>query len=537
MINYLMCDEPDEKRRLFTFVFPFGKKKTSHENALSKYKALEILAEPHLSSDPVMPAMLAWAKRMFIYDDLSKDRMSECEAGLKELADFLDKYDDNPLVANEYACAYTDYFISRVGELPRELSDEIIDELERITLDYNEMYDAIAENGRSDLFPNYAPGHLDSHFLKALTELAAEKYAKTNDINGLLNILNRLGRMTYSACVSGLYHRALGQIYSNLVYLYGNSGDFQNAKKSVDSIRSLAAKEKQEEDEHWDAYKSLILSLSDALYNLITDYAESHEPDRNDRMDALLAELKELSNDTDDAHLRIRYASSLFNICVNSPEDVASMQRKKAYWECLYLYVISNDVGETVAASVAEGEAILVAKAGESGDMEAPKNHRSRARAIAECGYYNQYNEIHTQAAAADFNLLTIAGAGGDMGLAKNMFHSLVENAAAHPENRGVILRLAKGALNLITDNGDAGELATEDAIFQTMLPYVLPYADDSEIALRLVNAAFNLSIDIVNSGDCNRVTMIYDAVKHARIDDETVVKRLNDIRKMAGVS
>jgi hypothetical protein len=117
------------------------------------------------------------------------------------------------------------------------------------------------------------------------------------------------------------------------------------------------------------------------------------------------------------------------------------------------------------------------------------------------------------------------------------MFHSLVENAAAHPENRGVILRLAKGALNLITDNGDAGDLATEDAIFQTMLPYVLPYEDDSEIARRLVNAAFNLSIDIVNSGDCNRVPMIYDAIKHARIDDETVAKRLNDIRKMAGVS
>ncbi|MDR1936694.1 MAG: hypothetical protein LBS49_14165 [Candidatus Accumulibacter sp.] len=518
LVNYLDRDEAAEKKSLFSF----RRKKTPREHALDRYATLEALAAPCLDRDPVMPAMLAWARRAFIVDDVFAGRADLCAAGLRELAGFAGKYPDNVWVAAEYVHACCRCFQNRFRDLPRAEAEELLSEIERVVRAYNVKYDAIAESDPDYVFPGYDPGKIDDYFISALTDFAVHE-TENNHADGIWAIFNRLSGMTCSPGAVKMYRVAQGQLFSNLVFVYGNGGDHARAGEAIGKLRELAHAEQGRDI----SGKALTESLSDALYNLITDFAEADAVRHKERLDDLIAELKELADGADEAHSHIRYAAALYNVCANGPED-------KALRERLYTYVLEHDTGGSVAEKVAEGESILVAKAGKTGGIENAKHHWRRVKALAACGYYSRVSEIQAQSAVADFNLLTVASDAGDMALAGEMFASMVETAAACPENAAVALRLAKGALNLVTDHGEAGDIAKAEAVFHTMLPHALPFSDDPEIAKRVVNAAFNLSIDLVNAGQHQRVAPIYDAIQHIKPDGEAL-SRLDKIRTMSG--
>jgi tetratricopeptide (TPR) repeat protein len=525
LAQYLDCEEAQEKPR---FIF-FGKKtKTAREKALDKYAALEKLAASH-GGDPVMPGMLAWAKRAFIREDTFHHRAHEFESGLKDLKEFADRHPNNAFIIGEYAHACYCVFQEHFGHFIYDRAYQMILELERLVGVYGDLYREAGEADTEYEFPGYAPDNLDDHFTSALSEQAAHN-AETLEIHGLLEDYKRLCGVTYPLESARHYLILEGQILSNLSYVYAESGDYGKSEEMIDRLRELAARGQADGADEW-LEQSLIRSLSDSIYNLVTAYAEKEPIRRAARIADLLAELKVLAEAGDEGrdavHLHTRYASTLHNICVNAPaEETASPLLGKAeLWERLYAYITAHTVTGLVAEYVASGEVGFILEAGKTKGVEAAKHHRARVKTLASQPGYERVPELVVSSAVADFNLLVVASNGGDMTLAREMFNSLVEMAAVNPQNQGVVLRLVKGALNMITDYGDTGDLAQADAVYQAMLPTALPHADDPEIANRLVNAAFNLSVDLRNAGQLERVKQIYDSIANTKPNGEAAAR------------
>ena len=79
--------------------------------ARTLYGETRKLAERH-AADPVMPAMLAWARRLFVREALYQKDLPQARALLRESAEALERAPDNALLAYEYADACHSLFLA-----------------------------------------------------------------------------------------------------------------------------------------------------------------------------------------------------------------------------------------------------------------------------------------------------------------------------------------------------------------------------------------------------------------------------------------
>jgi hypothetical protein len=495
--NYLDCD-------------PAGMKQAN-----SHYAALKKLAGRH-TDDPAMPAMQAWAKRCFLRETAFSGKTSRYESELRDLQAFSERHRDNALVAEQYAMACLICLKKYIGCSAPDRAEAMFCELERLTREYNESYRAWTEIEPDYAFPGYSSDNLDSWFLVGAGELAA-KYAENRTVKPLSDCLNRVRTMPVYCDSLEERNLILGQIFSNLTYIYGLK-DAEKAEECLAELRRL----RRETPESAGA-------LSDALYNLETEYAEADTVLHSGKIRALIDELEQIAKETDDIRTRTRYASALYNLYVNSPEDTPDYRAEDA----LYRYALNNIVETNVAVALARAEVELISLTGSRDELPSMRHFYERVKALARADAYAASEEMIAQSAAADFNVLVVAGSAGNRDMAQAMMDNLLLLAKENPENRGVILRLVKAALNMLVDYGEAGELAKSETVYRAFLPYALPFAGDAEIADRIVNAAHSYCVDLLNAGNPSRVREIYADVKDAK-PGQAAAGRLAWIRQRA---
>ena len=488
MVNsYLLCDPAKEKE------------------ARRHYAALERLAEQH-EDNPAMAGMLAWGKRAFIIEYAAGGNIPASMAALEELRGYLGKNIDNTLVAKQYAGACSNIFYQclRQPDLYRQ-AVELLDEIERQAKRYNASHRALGDTENGCDFPGYNPGDFYNYVFGAIGEMAsfsAEKMAE----KPLLDCLDRMLSVK-EVCPESFNERKtlLAQIYQNLAYIYG-IGNTGKTETYIKELRKLW-EEAPETSE-------LAGTLADALYNYVTEYAENGTVKHNAKIRSLINELEQIAEAIDDIWTRTRYASALFNLYVNSPDDDPDYQAE----EKLYRYSLENTVGPEVARQLAVEEVRLIATAG----GQRGRQHYERVKTLCGAEQYRLYGDMAEQSAAADYNMLTVAADMKNIGLAKSMMDSLIGLAKANPDNRGVVLRVVKAAKNIMYDYGEMRDIERAETVLDAVLPIAAPFAEEPEIANRVVDAAYNLCVDMKNSGNMKRTPAVYGKVKGLKTDGES---------------
>jgi hypothetical protein len=510
IIQYLDSEtgeEREDKKKRFS-LFSARKETSPSEHSREQYGVLESLAGQY-PDDPIMTFMLAWAQRCYVHDAAAGHQQSVCATRLQGLANFAAQHADNALVAAEYAHACYDCFLE-YKEYDEDGEQRMLFELERLAKDYATAYRDWAKKEPDYELPAYESDKLDGYFISALSSLA-EGAAQKGDLGALWSSYHRLWSMAIYPDMMDMHQIVGGQLLSNISFVYGNLGDFDKSEETVGRLRALTQQPVSEK-----ARQSLTNDLSDALYNLVTDYAEKDWGRYSARMNALAFELEGLAGQTIDpasgsrwdrlrSNQRTRYASALFNIYSLGPNRYST----DPLWEKLYAYVCQyrDDMSTLMIETIATEESSFIEAAGKVDGMERALYHRERVMAVT-TGKHPP--EVHAAAAAADFNLLVTASNKNDIRLAQEMMDSLAHRAAEHPHNSGVVLRLAKGAVNLILDYEDANNFEKAEAVYRLLFQATLPHRDDPEIVNRLVSAAFNLGVDYKKAGNLLRIAQLY---------------------------
>ena len=498
--NYLDCDPAKEGE------------------ARRHYAALERLVRHH-EDNPAMVAMLAWGKRAFIWEYISRANIPASESALEELRSYLGRHADNTLVAKQYLGACQNMFFHRVRQ--PDLYDkamELLDEMERLAKKYDAPHRALGETGNGCDFPGYDPGDFYNFVFGAISEAASES-AKNMAEEQLSDCLDRMLSVK-EVCPESFNGRKtlLAQIYQNLTYVYG----IGNAKKTEACIGRLRELWKEEPE-----ISEFAGTLADALYNYVTECIEDGIMKHNVKICNLIGELEQIAEAIDDIQTRTRYASALFNLYINSPDDNPDYQTE----DKLYRYSLENIIYPAVVEQLAIAEVRLIAAAGGQGKWAPVQQHYERAKALCGAEQYKIHTEMKEQSAAADYNMLTIATEMKNMEVAQSMMDSLVGLAEADPYNRGVVLRTVKAAKNIMYDYGEMRDVKRAEAVLNAVLPLAAPFAEEPEIANRIVDAAYNLCVDLKNTGNMKQTPAIYERVKDLRTDGESA-GRLEKLRK-----
>jgi hypothetical protein len=481
--SYLNCEPPKEKK------------------ARKHYVVLEKLVEQYKDM-PVMPGMLAWGKRLFVRGYLFCKNVTAAEAALEELRAYLGKHADNALVARHYtgACSHVFHYCLKQSELYHR-AVELLAEMELLVKKYCASY---RELGKTDDFCDY--------FFGAISSMAS-KSAEDKTEKPLLDCLDRMFSIKKISPESFNERKPLlAQIYQNLAYIYG----IANARKTESYIKLLRELRKESPE-----IPELAGTLTDALYNYATEYTEDNTVKHAARIHSLIDELERIALEIDDTQTRTRYASALYNLYINSPDNNPDLKAE----EKLYLYSLENIIDPAVAEEVAAAEVKLIARAGEQGKWELMQQHHKRVKALCGAEKYLDNEEMAAQSAAADFNVLTMAADMKNIVLEQSMMDNLAALAGENPDNRGVVLRLVKAAKNIMYDYGETRDVARAEAVLNTILPLAAPFYREPEIANRVVDAAFNLCVDMKNSGNMKRTGFIYKQVKDLEVDGDSAAR------------
>ncbi|AIZ56259.1 hypothetical protein Mpt1_c03640 [Candidatus Methanoplasma termitum] len=512
---------------------------SSISEARALYKKLEAATEPHME-DPVMPGLIAKAKRLFMVD------VQKYPAQLKELRSLLSIYSDNALVACEYARACEVCFTEYLGDPAyKKVRDELLSELERIRDTYREPYRAFMESEEDYSFIGCHLNLPDLCFTNSIAEAAAY-HTKKGSLEDLQDLQRRLQAAQPPLYAEYLYRSVERQVLSNLAFLYGNKKDWTKAEDSVDRLKKLvwSPSEPEEAGDPENASAAWLgnqrknidqmgpNSLSDALFNLITDYVNDDPAAHREKVQAALVELEDLALATDRVYQHKSYAAALNNISLQTEKSgVPHMP----VWDRLYSYAMEHDVGNEMAELIAEEERTL---ANQPKDLKTGKFYHDRLSDLAGNPSYRRNGNVQVHLAVGKYNLSHIASSAGDMKLAEEMFAGLITMAEESAYNKGtqreIVLRLAKGGYNLSLDYGNNGELALSLAVYSKMVPILLPFQDDTEIANCLVNTAFNLYVDLKKAGQEQKIRELYDEVKGANVNGDAAV-RLSKLKKAAG--
>ena len=509
-----------------------GRSDQSVSGAEILYNELEAQMHPS-ENDSIIIGILAWAKQLFIYEFVNQHNIQEYEARLKDLESFQLLYRDNAWVAVEYATAcyhcFKDYlenslYVKAYNWLLPIIEWQLIvyrDPYHRTLMDFMDSEEDYA-------LINYPRRPLDSCFTSALSEVAAYDTEKSI----LENVLAHYGRLLatpHPPDTEYMYRSLRRQMLSNLSTLYGDAKDWAKTTEMIGQLRDIVFSEPAEgEEEHVG-----ISSLSDALYNQITDYVNEDPMLYRAQVQAGLAELEGLASVTDNEHEHTRYVMALYNVVVRLEElGIPHMP----VWDRLYFYAMEHRVEDDMANNILYKETDLV---NNPKDLKTAKLHHDRVAKIAEHPFYRYIDTTPVRLAIAKFNLLVSASGAGNMRLSEEMFADLMSMTEGFSEMgeetmREIVLRLAKGGYNMIMDYEDSGELAKAETIYKDMAPFLLVFSDDANIANRLVNSAFSLCIDLRNAGRADRIREIYAEVKDANADGEAA-ERLYKLKNMAG--
>jgi hypothetical protein len=519
--NYLNCDEPSTREARML------------ERELGKLAG-------RYAADPVMPAMQAWARRLFVRESLHQQDFPQAREQLREFAEFLERNPDNALVACEYANVCYSLFLERF-KTDDAVRAEMLDELERLLRTYTEAYAAYGDTEPDYEFPGYEPTRLHSFFLNALSDAAVCEAEKDN-LEGTLALEARLNALPCPSCAEKSHKFIRRQLHSNIAALYGGAKEYAKAEERVDKLRDMARP--RPKDEYGDADES-VPALSDALYNLLTDYVNDDPLRHRERTQSILGELESLAARTDGAREHTRYVWALYNL---TWQLEACGVPHMPVWDRLYAYMMAHNIEEKDAELVASKEAEMT---GERKDAADARLHYERAKAIARHPAYARVRTMPICLSSAAFNFLVAASDAGDLRQAeKTVFADLTalaeEHAGREEIEQAIVLRLTKGGLNLVTDCGNAGDIASAERIYSETARFASRFAQDAEIANRWVSAAFNLCVDLNNAkpkaaffsrpkhtGNAARIREIYEGVKDARPDGDAAA-RLEKLRRMA---
>lgn len=468
-----------------------------------QYEALQKLAQPYTKADMEIQGMLAWANRLLVSRALKDDELDEAQKGLAGLAAYLEQYPDNALIACEYASA--------CHQAANKGIDGMLNELDRLAKSYSAAYRAYGESDEAQRFPTYfEPDRLCCLLIDAVSD-AAVNATENDDLELLLEHVQLIEAHPF---LPEDEHRKIvlqSQLYSNLLMLYGNDGEYGAAHDILARLRALAKQSEEDADD----YQIVLDALSDALYNLGKDYIDDDCDAHHAAIKAILSELEELAAKSDNPHQHNRYASLLYNL---SGDLEFRKKNFQPVWERLFNYVMQHAVFEDVARSVAEEEKNLV---GAADDLKTAFAHQKRAEAIAQHPEYCDFASVQEQFAAASYNLLVLAGNAEHLPLAQLMLDTLAQLAAKYPEDLNIILRLAKGAHNMVVDYGNNGDIKNAKAAYNSIFPAATPFLDDPEIANRAVKAGYNLCIDLINSKRSAEVGKIYEPIRGASPNGE----------------
>jgi hypothetical protein len=518
--NYLDCDDPPMRE------------------ARTLYRELDKLANRH-AADPVMPAMAAWARRLFVWEALHQEDILQAREQLREFAGFLRHHQDNSLVACEYAGACYSLFLDRFKTDDTVLA-EMLDELERLLRTYTEEYAAYGDTEPDYEFPGYKPTRLYSFFLDALSDAAICEAEKDN-LEGTLALEARLNTLPCPGYVAQSHKFIRRQLHSNLSLLYGNAKEYAKAEERIDRLRDMTRTRPEDEDADTDGN---VPALSDALYNLLTNYVNDDPLRYRERVQSILGELESLAARTDSAHEHTRYVWALYNLTWRLE---ACGVPHIPVWDRLYAYMMAHRIREEDAELVADMEAEL---AGKQKNANGARHHYERVKEIARHPIYGRIRTMPERLAIAAFNFLVAVSNAGDLRQAETVFTDLTALAAEHADRdeieQAIVLRLVKAGLNLVTDYGNAGDIAAADRIYLETARFASHFAQEAEIANRWVSAAFNLCIDLRNAkpkaslffrpkraGNAMRIQEIYEGVKHARPEGDAAL-RLEKLKNMA---
>lgn len=487
--------------------------------AQALYCELEALVRANADDNLVLPAMLAWAKRNFLWNSAREYDKEEMQRGLADLTALLEADPDNALLAGEYACACYLCFREYLSHSDLDKAyNEMLPELERMVRVYGKLYRTCHELLPDYSFPAYSPDFLDDYLTSALSDIAARD-TEENNLQGVLECQARLAKIPYPPQAT-LYLELRRQILSNLALLYGRIREYAKATQSIKELRELIT-----DDEG-------ISSLADALYNLITDCASDNPRAYNKQIQFFLGELAELAHRTDGKHEHTRYVMALYNLsCQLENADIPHM----SIWDRVYSYTMEHDaVSNFMVEKVAEDETSLIASAH---DLDEARKHWERVKALYEHPVYSWNENMAQWLAVADYNLLVMADRADHLSLADDLLQDLMRIADKHSGqkniHREILLRVAKGAFNLVTEYGNRGAIPHAEEIYAVTAPLLLQYTEDEEMAALLLKAAVNLCIDLKNSGQHRKISDIYGQIKGIKTVAAETAGYLKKIRDM----
>jgi hypothetical protein len=435
--------------------------------------------------DPVILAMLAWGQRLFIREAVYIKDYAQAEQLLQNLSKTLAQNPGNALLANEYAKACYGAFLSQIT-LDDNFDAKMAAEVERICLAYAESYQALSQENSDYEFPGYESRQLYHVFVNTLSETAAF-FTKNNDLLSLTDLEKRFSAFPKPAWVEVTVE---SQLLSNLAGVCGNQRNFPKVIEYLNNLRLLAQKTFDDKDR-----QTVNHSLTDALYNLATDYINENPVFHETKISALLQDMEAIAAQTDDSHDHCRYAMALYNQTFKL-ED--AQVPHKPVWDKLFAYALKHDVTNEQADLIASMEAAM---AGSEDNPSEAALHCQRTKQIAQHITYQAVQSMPIRRAAALFNLLSVLSRAGQITAAEETYAELSQLAEQYfPKKnifREIILRLVKGGLNLASDYGEAGNIPAAEKIYASMIRLGQPLNKDPEIANRLVNTAYNLCLDL----------------------------------------
>lgn len=236
----------------------------------------------------------------------------------------------------------------------------------------------------------------------------------------------------------------------------------------------------------------------------------------------LIGELEQIAEEIDDLQTRNSYAMAMFNLYVNTPEGKFDLQMEEKLYGYAFAHIVELETVEAMAGVAVE----MMIEFGKRGAWEPIARCYGRAKALAIPDAYAGSERVIELAAAAEYEMMLLASNAGNVPMARNMFDNLAQLAAEHPENYGVIVRLAMAGKNMILDYGEMGDAVNTEEVYRTFLPLAMPFSEDTDIADQIVGAAHSFCVDLINAGNMTRVRQIYEEVKDLK-PAEDAAKRL----------